>query len=65
VQDGILLLRSLLEEIKQNAEKERKSILELYNAVILKMEQTKDMLVEEVDRSVYRKSRNLSRYLAA
>ncbi|KAL8572620.1 hypothetical protein ACOMHN_016470 [Nucella lapillus] len=49
VQDGILLLKALLEEILQNAEKERHSLLELYNAVILKMTQTKDMLVEEVD----------------
>ena len=50
MRDGILLLRGLLEEIQQNAVKERYSLLELYNAVILKMEQTKDMLVEEVDR---------------
>ena len=50
VRDGILLLRALLDEIQQNAEKERHSLLELYNAVIMKMEQTKDMLVEEVDR---------------
>lgn len=49
VQDGILLLKALLEEIQQNAEKERHSLLELYTAVILKMQQTKDMLVEEVD----------------
>lgn len=53
VRDGILLVRALLEEIRSNGEKERKSLLELYTAVIQKMEQTKDMLVEEVD-SQYR-----------
>ena len=50
VKDGIELLRTLLEEIKQNAEKERHSLMELYGEVMKKMEQTKDMLVEEVDR---------------
>nr|KAG5694950.1 hypothetical protein BaRGS_031233 [Batillaria attramentaria] len=63
VRDGILLLRALLEEIKQNAEKEHKSLLDLYMAIIQKMEQTKDMLVEEVDSQYREKEQTFKKQL--
>ncbi|KAK7094091.1 RING finger protein 207-like [Littorina saxatilis] len=63
VRDGILLLRALLDEIKQNADKERHSLLELYEAIMLKMEQTKDMLVEEVDSQFHEKEKTFKAQL--
>ncbi|PVD36862.1 hypothetical protein C0Q70_03852 [Pomacea canaliculata] len=58
VRDGIHLLRTLLDEIKENAEKEQKSLMDLYTAVVDKMQQTKDMLLEEVD-SQYREKEKM------
>lgn len=63
VRDGILLLRALLEEIKENGEKERKNLMDLYTAVIQKVEQTKDMLVEEVDSQYREKEKTFKRQL--
>lgn len=52
VRDGILLLRALLEEIQTNSENEKQDILQLYDAIQEKIAQTKDTLLQEIDRCV-------------
>ena len=50
VRDGILLLRALLEEIQINADKEKQDINDLYNAMQEKIIETKESLLQEIDR---------------
>lgn len=50
VRDGILLLRALLEEIQTNAETEKQDISKLYNTMQEKIRETKESLMQEIDR---------------
>ncbi|XP_046326128.1 RING finger protein 207-like isoform X1 [Haliotis rufescens] len=47
VRDGILLLRALLEEIKQNARKESEAVSSLYDSMQEKIKLTMETLLEE------------------
>ena len=50
VRDGILLLKALLEEIERNAEQEKHDISSLYDAIQATIAETRDTLVQEIDR---------------
>lgn len=50
VRDGILLLRALLEEIHINADKEKQDVNDLYNTMQEKITETKESLLQEIDR---------------
>ncbi|KAJ8320853.1 hypothetical protein KUTeg_002440 [Tegillarca granosa] len=49
VRDALLLLRALLEEIKQNADVEKKAIIDLYDSMQNKIAEKKTELLYEVD----------------
>ena len=50
VNDGILLLKSILQELKQNAEQERVAILTLYSDITEKIAAKRDDLLQDVER---------------
>ena len=52
VKETILLLRALLEEIQQNAEREKQDIVSLFNSLEEKISETKVTLLQEIDRLV-------------
>ncbi|BFZ23795.1 hypothetical protein BsWGS_26834 [Bradybaena similaris] len=49
VREGILLFRTLLEEIKVNADKERAVIEELYISLVERLTETKNLLLQKVN----------------
>ncbi|XP_045161431.2 RING finger protein 207-like [Mercenaria mercenaria] len=55
VRDGILLLRALLEEIQINADTEKQDINDLYNTMQEKIIETKESLLQEIDRQFVEK----------
>ncbi|XP_052819594.1 RING finger protein 207-like isoform X2 [Mya arenaria] len=55
VRDGILLLKALLEEISTNSEREKHDISILYDAIQEQIAQTRDALVQEIDRQYVEK----------
>lgn len=54
VHDAIILFQALTQEVRTNAEEERKAIAALYSLMQEKMEVTKAELVREVERWVVR-----------
>ncbi|XP_060584002.1 RING finger protein 207-like [Ruditapes philippinarum] len=55
VRDGILLLRALLEEIQINADNEKQDINDLYNTMQEKIIETKEALLQEIDKQFVEK----------
>ncbi|XP_013386035.1 RING finger protein 207-like [Lingula anatina] len=65
VQDGIILMRALIEEIKANLEREKDSIKDLYSAMQEKIGETKEILLEEADRQYQNKQKVFREQLTA
>ncbi|RUS90927.1 hypothetical protein EGW08_001324 [Elysia chlorotica] len=60
VREGILLFRGLVEEIKTNADKERKAIVDLHVDLIKRLDETRLILLQKVD-SQYSEKENTFR----
>ncbi|GFN77005.1 RING finger protein 207-like [Plakobranchus ocellatus] len=65
VREGILLFRGLVEEIKNNADKERDSIQELHTELIKRLDETKIILLQKVDSQYTEKEKTFRSQLKA